>query len=30
MEYFRRVLDNNQMKELPPGVFNNNTELIEL
>ena len=27
---FLRDLDNNQIKELPPGVFNNNTELISL
>ena len=25
-----RELGNNQIKELPPGVFNNNTELIKL
>ena len=27
---FPRELGNNQIKELPPGVFNNNTELISL
>ena len=27
---FLRDLDNNRINELPPGVFNNNTELIEL
>ena len=27
---FPRELGNNQIKELPPGVFNNNTELTEL
>ena len=25
-----RELGNNQIKELPPGVFNNNTELTKL
>ena len=28
--FFLRELGNNQIKELPPGVFNNNTELTEL
>ena len=28
--FFLRELGNNQIKELPPGVFNNNTELIKL
>ena len=29
-EYFLRELGNNQIEELPTGVFNNNTELIKL
>ena len=28
--FFLRELGNNQIKELPPGVFNNNTELTVL
>ena len=28
--FFLRELGNNQIKELPTGVFNNNTELIKL
>ena len=30
VEYLLRGLGNNQIKELPPGVFNNNNELIKL
>ena len=28
--FIPRELGNNQIRELPPGVFNNNTELIKL
>ena len=27
---FRRYLDGNQIKQLAPGIFNNNSELTEL